>query len=168
MFWIMWKVATGINFNVGFNVVSQCIVAYLLHAGAVAAWKLQGTRLCNRSGAPSSCALLPLPSPCFAPHRVLLGYVQQWGLMWSLWCHAQQYTMLRSPAYKTPAFIGETEGSSTSSVRVSVHTLVATESLRQFAAESSQPVRSQLSKSYRHELRRLLLWREDLHGIFGV
>jgi hypothetical protein len=65
---------------------------------------------------------------------------------------------MRSPACQTPVFIGNIVGSS---VRVSVHKLLATESSRQFVTESSQPVRCQLSKelwkSYRRELRRLLL-----------
>jgi hypothetical protein len=115
---------------------------------------------------------LPSPSfrstPCVARLRSNLWIVQQWGATWSPRHHVQQYTMPRSPACQTPAFIGETEGSSASAVQVSVHMLVATESSRQFTTQSSQPVRSELSKSYRRELRRLLLWREDLLGIFGV
>jgi hypothetical protein len=94
-------------------------------------------------------ASLPFPSLrsalCVARLRGKLWITQQWKVMWPLQRHSQQYTTLRSPAYQTPAFIGETEGSSASSVQVSIHMLVATESSRQFATERSQPVRSELS-----------------------
>jgi hypothetical protein len=73
------------------------------------------------------------PSPCFSPHCALLGYTvntgsrNSEGVTWPHRRHTQQYTTLCSLACQTPAFIGETEGSSASSVRVSVHPLVATE-----------------------------------------
>jgi hypothetical protein len=98
----------------------------------------------------------PFPSlrsaPCVARLRPKHWMAQQWVVTWPPRRHTQQYTTLRSPTCQTPAFIGETEGSSASSVRVSVHTLVATENSRQFATDSSQPVRSQLSKWVIEEL----------------
>jgi hypothetical protein len=102
------------------------------------------------SAAKPRLASPPFPSLCSALCIArLLGkhwIAQQWGVMWPPRHHTQQYTTLRSPTCQTPAFIRETKGSSASSVRVSVHMLVATESSRQFATESSQPVCRQLSK----------------------
>jgi hypothetical protein len=74
-------------------------------------------------------------APCVATSRGKHWTAQQWWVTWPPRRHAQRYTTLHSPSCLTPAFIRETEGSSVSSVRVSVDKLVATESLwhNQFA-----------------------------------
>jgi hypothetical protein len=117
-----------------------------------------------------------LPSLPLALLRTVRCYVtrkhwtaQQWGVVWPLWCHAQQYTTLCSPACQTPAFIGETEGSSASfstsqCTHVSCNREFKTVCNREFTT-SSQSI---IEVSYWRELRRLLLWREDFCGIFGV
>jgi hypothetical protein len=109
---------------------------------------LKATAQQQWSAAEPRLASPPFPSlrstPCIARLHNTQWIAQQWGVTCPLWRHAQQYTKLHSPACQTPAFTGVTEGSSACSVRVSVHMLVAREGSRQFAAESSQTVHSQL------------------------
>jgi hypothetical protein len=116
------------------------------------------------------CRVLPsLPSPCFAPHRALLGYTVNTGSRNSKEGPRDLHDVTRNNTQRCILLMSDSSvykrhWRQCSSVEYeSVFMRVQVSCNREFKA-----VRNQFAVSYRRELWRVLLWSENLRGIFGV